>query len=119
VDDGADALVTELERLGAEVERRGPVEQPFFEVTGELLAIDGVEVQLFEYPDARARRRDSRLVSADGTTIGTHQVTWVAPPHIWARGPLILVALGADHQTADRLEQALGVPLVAPDPGDS
>lgn len=105
-------LVDALRAAGATVESAGTVEQPFFSVAGQIIRVDGVDVQVFEYVDETAREAESEQISLDGTSVGTSMITWVAPPHFWARGRVIVLYVGTDAATLDLLETALTEPSV-------
>ena len=51
-------LVDRLRRAGAAVDVGGQVQQPFFSVPGRTLAVDGQNVQVFEYATEAAMQRD-------------------------------------------------------------
>lgn len=51
-----ESLVQALQAGGAQVETRGPVEQPFLAAPGQVISVDGADVQVFEYPRRRRWR---------------------------------------------------------------
>ena len=104
-------LVADLEAGGATVQEGGEVEQAFFSPVGRLLSIDGVDVQVFEYPDAAARQAGSDQIGPDGSEIGTTMVTWVDEPHFWAKDRLIVLYVGQDAATIAALGSMLGEPI--------
>ena len=104
-------LVAALQSQGATVEPADAIEQAFFQVSGQILRVNGADVQLFEYGDEAARTADSELISPDGTSISTTMVTWVDTPHFWADGRLIVLYVGNDAQVIELLRGALGDPL--------
>lgn len=101
-------LVARLQAQGAMVETGGDLTQPFFSVDGQLLRVNGQDVQVFEYPDVAAARSEAAQVLSDGSVIGTTMVDWVAPPHFYRSGRLILIYVGEDSTTLQLLEQVLG-----------
>ncbi len=79
------------------------VSQPFFSVAGRVTNINGESVQVFEYATNSAAEADARRVSADGTTIGTSKPTWMAPPHFFRSGKLIVLYVGANQTIVNLL----------------
>jgi hypothetical protein len=108
---GADALIEALTAAGDEVEDGGAVEQIFFSVDGQIIRVDGQDVQVFEYPDAAARQAESELIQPDGSPNPTTMVTWIDTPHFWAKDLLIVLYVGQDEATVGALTAIMGEPL--------
>lgn len=104
-------LVAALRDSGATVEMGDLIEQVFFQVKGQIIRVNGVDVQVFEYADEAARAADSDQISADGTNIGTSMVTWVDQPNFWAQGRLIVLYVGSEAQIIELLQGVLGEPI--------
>ena len=107
----ASLLYQDLRAAGASVEVGGPIGQVFFSVPGQVLTIDGADVQVFEYPGPEEAQRDAALVAPGGSSVGTTMISWVAPPHFYALGRLIVLYVGDDAGVTQRLEAALGPPF--------
>lgn len=103
------SLVDNLRAGGAIVEAVGEVAQPFFSPQGKKIIVNGGEVQVFEYADSELAEADAATVSKDGTTIGTTMITWVAPPHFYTKGRLIVLYIGNDEAVINALEAVLGL----------
>lgn len=101
-------LMDALRAAGAEVEAGGPVEQAFFAVTGQIIKVDGADVQVFEYESVEAMEADAAQVSADGGSVGTSMITWVATPHFFKSGRLLVLYIGDDTAILDLLKGVLG-----------
>jgi hypothetical protein len=108
---GTDSLAEVLRAAGATVEMAGEVSQPFFSVEGEVINVDGGDVQVFEYESEAAASEEAALVSPEGSTIGTSSVMWVATPHFHKEGRLIVLYVGDDDAVAAMLEEVLGPPF--------
>lgn len=106
-----DEFVDALRAVGASVEPQGDVHQPFFQVSGSVLQVNGVDVQVFEFADQASRQQASQMISGDGTSIGPNMVTWVDQPNFWARGRLIVLYVGQDQAIINLLTGVLGEPL--------
>jgi hypothetical protein len=102
------SLVDALRAAGAEVEPGESIEQPFFSVTGRILEVDGADVQVFEYESAEAMETDASQVAPDGGSIGTSMVSWIATPHFFKAGRLLVLYVGDDAAILDLLKSALG-----------
>ncbi|MHB8855986.1 MAG: hypothetical protein ACYC6K_05125 [Bellilinea sp.] len=103
------SLIDALRAAGATVESGDSVEQPFFAVSGQILPVNQTEVQVFEYGTAEAMETDASLVASDGASVGTTMISWIAPPHFYKTGRIIVLYLGEDTAVLDLLNQVLGV----------
>ena len=72
------------------------------------MKISGEALQVFEYARASAADADASRVSGDGTTIGTSKPTWMATPHFFKSGKLIVLYVGGNQTVVDLLRTALG-----------
>jgi hypothetical protein len=109
------SLVDNLDKAGATVEPAGEVTQPFFSVQGRVITVNGGDVQVFEYENAATAETE-----ASYTTDGIHfaikedsitralVVDWVAPPHFYKAGKLIVLYVGDSESVIDALDGALG-----------
>ena len=102
------SLIDNLRAEGATVESVGEIEQAFFSVAGQSINVNGANVQVFEYADATATGADAALVAPDGGSIGTTMVTWVAAPHFYKTGMIIVLYVGTDTAITDLLEKVIG-----------
>ena len=73
-----------------------------------MITVNGNDVQVYEYPDEAAADADAQLVSPDGSTVGTTMISFVAPPHYYKAGKLIVLYVGQDRDTLDLLKDLLG-----------
>jgi len=101
-------LIDALQAAGAEVEPGEPVDQAFFSVNGQILKVNGADVQVFEYESTEAMEEDVAQVAPDGGSIGTTMVTWVATPHFYKSGRALILYVGDDATILDLLKGALG-----------
>jgi len=103
-----DSLVDNLRNAGATVEPAGEITQPFFSVKGNAINVNGEDVQVFEYNSQSTAEAEAALVSPDGSSIGTSLPFWVAPPHFYKVGRIIVLYVGENAAITDTLENALG-----------
>lgn len=102
------SLIDNLRAEGATVEPVGEVEQVFFSVKGQSIKVNSADVQVFEYADTSAAETDAALVAPDGGSIGTTMVTWVAVPHFYRTGKIIVLYVGTDPALIGTLEKVMG-----------
>ncbi len=102
------SLFDNLRAAGASVVPAGEILQPFFSVTGNAISVDGGNVQVFEYADSEEAEAQAALVSPEGSPIGTTMVSWIAPPHFYRAGKIIVLYVGDDAGLINRLESVLG-----------
>ena len=101
-------FIEELRGRGAEVNHSDKINQPFFSVEGQILTIDGADVQVFEYTTEKTAEDEALQVAPDGSSIGKHLVNWVAPPHFYKKNKLIALYVGSDVKLINILEKVLG-----------
>ncbi len=102
------ALIQGLRDQGAVVESIGSIAQPFFSVTGQILRVNGEDVQAFEYASEAEARAEAASVSPDGFTIGTTMVGWVATPHFFLTGSVIAIYVGDNQAVLGPLQAVMG-----------
>lgn len=106
--EGEAALIADWSNAGAKVELGDSVEQPFFSVKGRILKVNGAEVQVFEYQSAEAMEAEAALVSADGGSVGTSMMMWMATPHFFKSGRVLVLYVGDNASILELLKGALG-----------
>lgn len=93
------------------VESPEPFSQPFFSGGGQILRVNGEDVQTFEYASEAEAQADAARVSPDGFTIGTTIVSWVATPHFFAAGRVIALYVGNNPAVLEPLRAVMGTEL--------
>ena len=102
------SLVDNLRAAGAAVDASGTVSQPFFAPQGQVITVDGEDVQVCEFPSVEEANTVAETVSTDGRSIGTSMVGWVASPHFYKAGKLIVIYVGSDRNVINALQAAMG-----------
>ena len=102
------SLVDSLRAAGATVDPAGTISQPFFVPEGQLLTVNGEAVQAFEFASEVEAGAIVESVSTDGSSVGTSMISWVAPPHFYQAGGLIVVYVGSNSGVIDLLQEILG-----------
>ncbi len=102
------SLIDSLEDTGAVVQPTGDISQPFLAVSGQVIKVDNSDVQVFEYSGTTAANADADLVSPDGSSVGTTMISWVATPHFYKSGKLIVIYVGDNQAVISTLQEVLG-----------
>lgn len=110
-------LVAALRAHGAEVRETGAAPTLTFQGSGHGLSANGAQMVAYEYGTAIAARYDASRVSSDGSTfrggVGPFggkavSVDWIAPPHHYYRGRVIVTYIGDDSAITTLLTGVLG-----------
>jgi len=101
-------IVDSLRGAGVTIASGGEVSQEFFSGKGQAIMVNGEQVQIFEYADESAAEANAASVSADGSTVGTTMITWIATPHFYRSGKVIVLYIGDDTAVLKALETVLG-----------
>ncbi len=104
-------LVDALRAASHVVEPAGAVQQPFFSAEGQVISVDGSDVQVFEYPEAETAAAESVQIAPGAGSVGTSMITWVATPHFYAKDRLIVLYVGDDEAVVGALNEVLGEPV--------
>jgi hypothetical protein len=102
------SLVAALKAAGATIEMGDPISQPFFSVEGNIIKVNGADVQLFEYESSEAMELESSQIAPDGSSNATTMITWIDTPHFYKAGKIIVLYIGSDATVLDLLKGALG-----------
>src|SRR5260370_39397273 len=89
--------------------------QPFLSPqSGTIVRLSGgplttaADLQLFEYASASAASADAHQIRADGSGTATAIVDWVAPPHFYIKGRVLVIYVGRDPAVLSLLQSLLG-----------
>ncbi len=105
------SLLDALRKAGATVTIGDQVEQPFLSVTGTQVTVNGADVQLFEYVDEAAAQADATKLTDTLAGRGTTMISWVASPHAYRAGRVIVLYVGDDPAVLKLLQDVLGAPF--------
>lgn len=110
-------LLSALRARGATVQESGSASSILFAGKGRGLVVDGAALAVYEYSATWEAQLDASRISADGATarrgfgpFGGSAVTveWIAPPHHFRRGRVIVTAIGSDASILSLLTSILG-----------
>ena len=108
---GKAALVEALRTDGAEVGAGEALEQPFFSASAQVFKVNSEDIQVFEYDSAADMETEAALVAPDGGSVGTSMMSWMASPHFFKSGSLIVLYVGDNATLLELLTAALGQPF--------
>jgi hypothetical protein len=102
-------------RRSVTVDVSGTIAQPFLhpdsgttvQLSGGTLAAPA-DLQLFEYGSSAAAGADAHQIRGDGSGTATTTVDWVAPPHFFLKGRVLVIYVGKDPATINLLTSVLG-----------
>ena len=103
-----DQLLAALQSVGIDAVPAGDITQPFFEPVGKIIKVNDQEIQVFEFSTAGDAEIAAGTISPEGSSIGTSMVAWIAPPHFYRAGNIIVLYLGNEGNLVKGLEDMLG-----------
>jgi hypothetical protein len=109
------SLIDALRGKNLTVDISGTVSQPFLSPqSGTTVRLSGgdlaapADLQLFEYGSASAASGDARQISPDGSGTATTRISWIAPPHFFLKGRVLVLYVGNDPAVLKVLKSVLG-----------
>lgn len=100
-------LRNRLSIMGLNAETGEAVMQPFLQVPGQILHVNGEDVQVYEYANEAAAAADAAQISPDGS-LTTIMIDWISIPHFYRFGNLIVLYVGTNSEILVALESILG-----------
>lgn len=91
--------------------RPDTVRHDFLSVAGFAYEMARGEVQVFFYPDAAARERDTGALDPETVSPRGTRISWPAPPRLVTSNNLAAVILSQNPRLIERLQLALGAGL--------
>jgi hypothetical protein len=103
-------------RAGLVLGRAKPVRQPFLGVAGVVYPVGTAELQVFLYPTAAARRRDTERLDSLTVSPRDERIVWKQPPTLVVSHNLAAIILSLNERQTERIALALGagMPLEPP-----
>lgn len=102
------SLTDHLRAAGASVVPAGTVTQPFFSVTGQVITVNGEQVQVYEYANEDSANADAARIAPGGDMVGNTIIDWVAPPHFYRKSRIIVLYVGTNTSVMRVLQTVLG-----------
>jgi hypothetical protein len=110
-------LLHYLRDSGASIVEKGEISEGFFDIEGRKVAVNESNIEVYEYANAEAMEAEASCVSPDGFGImkewgdgrwSGKQVGWIAPPHFYKAGRIIVFYCGDNDSIISLLENGLG-----------
>ncbi len=106
------AFVNEWQSGGATVVTGGEVPVSLFDgASGQTYIVDDAELQVYQFDDEATAEAAAETISADGGMINDVSVRWAGAPHFYRLGDTIVLYVGDDAATLERLGGSLGTPF--------
>lgn len=105
------SLQSRLQAAGAKVEIGEVIKHPFLAVPGRIMTVNSVDIEVFQYADAKALAADTATIEPDGCigTFGGGMLNpWTAPPHFYKSEGVMVIYLGSDSNMLHLLTSVLG-----------
>lgn len=109
-----EALVDSLRGRGIAVRAIGISNPVWFAPKGFFFAMQGDQVQVFEYEDAASARADIGKVAASGDSVAGSTIHGDEPTRFYRRGRLIVLVQGESERLQGALERLMGEPVAGP-----
>lgn len=84
------------------------VSPDFFSVKSHNIKVNGERIFAYEYADSNSAIAEAANTSTDGFLVNGNAVDWIAAPHFYKSGRLIVLYLGDNTSVTDALEAVLG-----------
>ena len=108
----APAFVNEWQGGGATVVTGGEVPVSLFNgAAGQTYIVDDAELQVYQFEDEAAAEEAAGTISTDGGMINDVSVRWAGAPHFFRMGDTIVLYVGDDAATLERLGGTFGTPF--------
>lgn len=111
------ALLRYLRDSSASIAEEGQIQEPFFDIEGRRVSVNESTIEVYEYANAEAMESEASWVSSDGFSIRKEKegdiwevccVDWIASPHFYKAGRIIVIYIGDNNSIVNLLENALG-----------
>ena len=108
----APTFVSEWRSGGATVVTGGEVPVSLFDgASGQTYIVDDAELQVYQFEDEAAAEAAAEKVSTDGGMINDVSMRWASAPQFYRLGDTIVLYVGDDAATLDRLGGTFGTPF--------
>lgn len=112
--DRVERLVSSLRAKGVTVATRGETSHErngYFSVSSKDLEAGGALLKAFEYDSEAKADADARLIGVNGQPNPNATIDWIASPHFFRQGPLIVIYFGCSADILLILTDLLGISI--------
>jgi hypothetical protein len=90
-----------------------PNDHQFLSVQPKVIRVDGENVLIYEFTDSSTAKSQSQTISSDGSKIGGGIIDWIAPPHFYLQGRIIVGYIGRNQGLLGNLVKIMGAPITS------
>ena len=106
------AFVQKLQQKGVSTATTNAFNADLFSGTAHGLVIQNEHISVFEYETNDAMQAEANNISSDGSTIhnqngSTAAIDWIAPPHFYKAGRIIVFYVGKSQHITSLLQSIL------------
>jgi hypothetical protein len=91
--------------------------QSIFSGTGKRIELNNENISILDYEDETTAAKEAKFISTDGFRFESENgreivnISWIAPPHFYQSGSIIVLYVGEKQETLDLLKSLLGSPF--------
>jgi hypothetical protein len=91
--------------------------QSIFSGTGKRIELNNENISILDYEDETIAAKEAKFISTDGFRFESENgreivnISWIAPPHFYQSGSIIVLYVGKEQETLDLLRILLGPPF--------
>lgn len=102
------SLVLALKSRGIAVNLMEELEDSAFAVPTSVYSVGGEEIQVYEFTSEYETAKARKIISPDGTEIGSSVIRWADTPHFYSQGKVIVQYIGNNSEILNLLDSYLG-----------
>ncbi len=111
---GAEALIADLQRVGATATKQAAFTADPFPGQGVSVCVNDQPVSVYVFASAAEREQASGQIDrTDPFHVGTSIVEWIGSPRFWERDRIIVLYVGPDPAVEAVLTSVLGPPFAS------
>jgi uncharacterized protein YceK len=105
-------LIQKLQEKGYSVIKKQVGKGTAFPVSTTYYKVDGNTLAIYEFPNEKEAKKESKTISEDGSKIGGRIFEWIDSPHFYQKGEIIVIYIGSDAKLLKDLEEILGKSII-------
>ena len=102
------SLVLALKSRGLSVNLIEELDDSAYSVPTNVYSVGGEEIQVYEFTSEYETAKARKLISPDGTEIGSSVIRWIDTPHFYSQGKIIVQYVGHNPEILNLLDSYLG-----------
>lgn len=102
------SLVLALKSRGVSINLIEKLDDSAFSVPTSVYSVGGEEIQVYEFTSEYETAKARKIISPDGTEIGSSVIRWADTPHFYSQGTIIVQYVGNNSEILNLLDSYLG-----------